>query len=68
MMGLPIELASVVGIAIVGYIGGNVIAEMGGKTISVAWNLICTTSATIIGLKYVWDGMHKILTVFGGMW
>jgi hypothetical protein len=68
MIGLPMELASVVGIAIVGHIGGTVIAEMGGKMISIGWNLICYSAATFIGLKYTWDAMHKILAVVGGMW
>lgn len=63
MIGIPPELLSVAGIAIIGYIGGTVIAEMGGKVISVAWSMICNIAATIVGLKYVWDGMHKIYAV-----
>lgn len=68
MIGLPMELASIVGLSIVGYIGGTVIAEMGGKLFSVSWNLICYAAASVIGLNYVWDSMHKILTMFNTMW
>lgn len=68
MIAIPVELASVVGIAIIGHIGGVVIAELGGKLISVSWNIICYVASAVIGLKYAWDGMHQILAVFNGMW
>lgn len=66
MMGLPHELLEVAGICIVGHIGSTVIAEMGGKLISTSWNLICYIAAAVIGLKYVWSGIHQAMTVVGG--
>lgn len=66
--GIPTELLSIVGIAVIGHIGGTVIAEMGGKTISVAWNLICYMAATAIGLTYVWKKIGDVMSVMGSMW
>lgn len=63
MIGLPPELLSIVGIAVVGYIGSAIITELGGKLISVSWNIICYSSGTLIGLKYAWDMMHKVYAI-----
>lgn len=65
MIGIPSELWSIVGIAIVGYIGNNVIVELGGKYVTVAWNLIIMLAAAYIGLDFVHEYLNKIVSVFG---
>lgn len=66
-MMLPTELASIVGIAVIGYVGKNVIITLGGNHLAVAWELILTMAGAVIGLKFIWDGMKEIAQVVGVM-
>jgi hypothetical protein len=64
---IPAELLSVMGLAVIGHVGQNIIVNLGGKTFGIFFTIILDVAAAIIGLKYAWDGVGKIAHVFGVM-
>lgn len=66
-MVLPTELISIVGIAVIGYVGKNVIVSLGGNHLAVAWEMILTMAGAVIGIKFVWDGIKEVAHTVGVM-
>lgn len=62
---VPPQILSVLGLAVVGHIGQNIIVSLGGKNFGIFFTIILDVAAAIIGLNYAWDGMGKIAHVFG---
>ncbi|MDD9266027.1 hypothetical protein ACFPES_03175 [Paenibacillus sp. GCM10023248] len=64
---IPPQVLSIVGIAIIGHIGNNLIVSMGGKNFAIFFTIILDVAAAVVSLKWVWDKVGEIAHTFGVM-
>lgn len=58
-------MLGILGIAVVGYIGENILNQMGQKHLVVALNIVLTITAATISLKFALTGIEYLIRVFG---
>jgi hypothetical protein len=58
-------LGGLMGLGVVGYIGNNVLINMGKKEAALWLNIILTIGCTIIGLDFALEYIDKVRHIFG---
>lgn len=65
---IPHELLAIGGLGVIGYLGSEVLKEMGQKVASVGWSVVVYVAAGIVSIKFFYEGTKAIGAIFNVSW